>query len=72
MELEVRAGREEALDAVERALTDFLVLVAAEEECTARIERTSAKPAAVFDERALGGVEEMCRGRTDRCAPLLS
>ncbi|NKQ26223.1 M20/M25/M40 family metallo-hydrolase [Streptomyces galbus] len=72
VELEVRAGREEALDAIERALTDFLLLVAAEEECTAHIECTSAKPAAVFDERVLGVVEEVCRRHTDRCAPLLS
>lgn len=72
VELEIRAGKNEALDAIERALTDFLFLVANEEECTANLECTSAKPAAVFDERVYGMVEEVCRRRTDKCAPLLS
>ncbi|MFJ8637397.1 M20/M25/M40 family metallo-hydrolase [Streptomyces sp. NPDC093568] len=72
VELEIRAGKNEALDAIERALTDFLSLVANEEECTAKLECTSAKPAAVFDERVYGMVEEVCRRRTDKCAPLLS
>jgi beta-ureidopropionase / N-carbamoyl-L-amino-acid hydrolase len=71
-ELEVRAGTEEALDSIERALRDFVATVAAEERCAAELERTSAKPAAVFDERVYGVVEEVCRKHTDRCEPLLS
>jgi N-carbamoyl-L-amino-acid hydrolase len=72
VELEIRAGKEEALDAIERSLTDFLYLVATEEDCTAALDRVSAKPAAIFDERVYALVEEVCRHRTDRCEPLLS
>ncbi|MBV7699281.1 M20/M25/M40 family metallo-hydrolase [Streptomyces sp. TRM70350] len=72
VELEIRAGTDEILDAIERSLTDFLFLVATEEVCAADLERTSAKPAAVFDERVHGIVEEACRRHTDRCQPLVS
>ncbi|MGJ5756662.1 M20/M25/M40 family metallo-hydrolase [Streptomyces puniciscabiei] len=72
VELEVRAGTEEVLDSIERSLEDFVAKVAAEEACDAVVERTSAKPAALFDERVYGVVEDVCRQHTDRCKPLLS
>ncbi|MBB1254463.1 M20/M25/M40 family metallo-hydrolase [Streptomyces sp. OF3] len=72
VELEVRAGTDQALDRIEQSLSDFLLLAADEEECAAELNRTSAKPAAVFDKRVYGVVEEVCRERTDRCEPLLS
>ncbi|MEV4917388.1 M20/M25/M40 family metallo-hydrolase [Streptomyces tirandamycinicus] len=72
VKLEVRAGTEQALDAIEGSLRDFVAEVAAEEGCDAEVDRTSAKPAAVFDERVYGMVEEVCRRHTGACEPLLS
>ncbi|MGW1167358.1 M20/M25/M40 family metallo-hydrolase [Streptomyces sp. NPDC002550] len=71
VELEVRAGTE-VLDSIERSLEDFVAKVAAEEACDAVVERTSAKPAALFDERVYGVVQDVCRQHTDRCRPPLS
>ncbi|WP_432084953.1 M20/M25/M40 family metallo-hydrolase [Streptomyces sp. bgisy095] len=62
-ELEVRASSDTALDDIETALEADLSRIAAEENCAAELVRVSAKPAAHFDERVLGVVDEACRGR---------
>lgn len=72
VELEIRAGRDEDLDAIEADLTDFLAVASAEESCTASLSRTSAKPAAVFDPEIVEAVNEVCRAHTDRSRPMLS
>ncbi|MFE3458545.1 M20/M25/M40 family metallo-hydrolase [Nocardiopsis aegyptia] len=72
VELEIRAGLDEDLDAIESALADFLTTAGSEENCTAHLERTSAKAAARFDQRVHDIVDKVCRHNSDRCRPMLS
>ena len=72
LEVEFRASTEEILDRVGLRLRARLEEIAAEENCTAQLTQTSAKPTAHFATRFVDTVESACRRRSDRTERLVS
>lgn len=72
VQVEVRAGTEKALDAIEELLAEELRLIAGEEQCTAELRTTSAKPVADFDTRLVDAVEQVCVRNSERFQRMLS
>ncbi|MFD4624052.1 M20/M25/M40 family metallo-hydrolase [Streptomyces sp. NPDC058475] len=72
VQAEIRAGSEKSLDGIEDELRATLARIAQEENCTAELRTTSAKPVADFDSRLVDAVEEVCLHRSDRAERMLS
>lgn len=72
VQVEIRAGAEKSLDGIEEQLRETLQQIAVEENCTAELRTTSAKPVADFDSRLVDTVEEVCLHRSDKAERMLS
>ncbi|GGV68586.1 Zn-dependent hydrolase [Streptomyces longisporoflavus] len=72
VQVEIRAGSEKSLDGIEEMLRETLQTIAAEEQCTAQMQTTSAKPVADFDTRLVDAVEEVCLHRSSKAERMLS